>query len=161
MIDRLHDALLETATLTFEEMAFIVLEPFDDGPEEINPLVASTSVSFRGPFTGRLEVWASRDMLQTLASNMLGSEEIPPLLEQYDALGEITNIICGNMLPKIAGSSAVFYLQGPKVGAEHQDDGAAARIKLGMEPEQVDLLFYLQDKNFTEGVANDSSTGSR
>src|SRR5579871_6782525 len=132
MIEQLQTALFEAATSTFEAMAFMILEPFGQEPLNAKPLVASTSVSFRGPFTGRVEVWASRDLLRMLTANMLGTDEIPPLLQQFDALGEITNIICGNILPKVAGTSEIFYLGCPKIGADHQQEGAAAKLKLGM-----------------------------
>jgi chemotaxis protein CheY-P-specific phosphatase CheC len=145
MNEQLETALCEAATLTFEEMAFMTVEPLFEAREGELPLVASTSVSFQGPFAGRLEIWASRDLLQALAANMLGFEGVPPLSEQFDALGEITNIICGNMLPRMAGTTEIFYLGCPKVGSEGQQDGAAARLKLGLETGQVDLLIFLHD----------------
>jgi CheY-specific phosphatase CheX len=70
-------------------------------------------VSFKGAFSGCLFVSVSSTLLPLLSSNMMGEEgSIAQTLEQ-DALCEIANIICGNVLPAIYGFKLVFHLDAP------------------------------------------------
>ena len=60
-------------------------------------------------------------MLPGLAANMLGVDEAPGSAEQADALGELANVLCGNLLPAIAGEQHVFILEAPGPG---RDEGS-------------------------------------
>jgi CheY-specific phosphatase CheX len=47
---------------------------------------------------------------------MLGNEEEKTTVkEQMDAFKEVTNILCGNLLPKIAGPEKVFDIETPMI----------------------------------------------
>jgi len=60
-------------------------------------------VDFTGRFTGGMELALSASVLAELAANMLGAEEGTTLSadEQRDALRELANVVCGNLLPAI------------------------------------------------------------
>ena len=106
---------------------------------------AAVSVGFRGPFEGRLVVRAFGGVLPTLAMNMLGEEEAPPAALQRDALGEVANVICGNLLPAIAGSREVFRLDAPvPEGPEAAAPGAPllSSAVLGLEDGRAEILLY-------------------
>ncbi|MDH7600550.1 MAG: chemotaxis protein CheX [Armatimonadota bacterium] len=120
-----NQELHQIATTVFEEVGFLfpTAEPQPSESRE-DPLQAAISVSFSGAADGRLVLAAFGSLLPTLASNMLGEDEPPSHKQQEDALGEIANIICGNVLPKVLGKSNVFRLQAPQlIGA----DGLSAR----------------------------------
>ena len=53
---------------------------------------------------------------------MLGEDGPLELSEQYDAVCELANIVCGNVLPLIAGERAVFDLAQPRVIATMDAD---------------------------------------
>lgn len=118
MSRNLATVLHHTAARTFEEMTFALpLEGADPSPDSrsstLDPSSVLAVVDFHGPFGGRLEVGVSSALLSTIAANMLGQEEPPPLPEQRDALRELANVICGNLLPAIAGRGPVFHLDAP------------------------------------------------
>lgn len=108
----LDDALAQVAEETFESLAFMLAMP----PEDEAPLEGAvlTAVEFSGPFTGCLIVGAVPELLPPLAGNMLGLvEEAPTTAEEEDALRELANVICGNLLPVVAGAKAVFRVHSP------------------------------------------------
>ena len=77
-----------------------------------------------------------------IAANMLGEEDAPSKTLQYDALGEIANVICGNMLPGIAGSNDVFHVSAPKM-AESIDLPPVAEVQVGLGLGRADLLLFV------------------
>lgn len=115
MGNALNAMLTEVASGTLESMAFIFSTPEGsdfDLPEFQENLIVSTE--FDGPFAGRLVVMAAIETLSELAAGMLGIEEADISMHQKeDALKEILNVICGNLLPHIAGKESVFHIAPP------------------------------------------------
>lgn len=107
--------LASAAIATFEQLAFLPAEVLEDPDEPDGQVTASCRVRFRGPASGALEMEVAGDFLGELAANMLGLEGEPGETERRDALGEITNVICGNVLPHLGGPTAVFDLSPPEV----------------------------------------------
>lgn len=146
MSRELQKMLYTTAAMTFEELAFVFPTPEMDQQQQTARLDASVSVQFSGPINGRLVVKVYGNLLPTIAANMLGQEEAPCSSQQYDALGEIGNVICGNILPKIAGAKAVFHLSPPQIIADVQSDhiqSPAAEAQIGLEGGRACLLLFL------------------
>jgi hypothetical protein len=81
-------------------------------------------------------------LLPIITSNMLGEEDVSSKNLQYDALGEIANVICGNMLPGIAGSDKVFHVRAPQV-AEIPDLPPVAEVQVGLGEGRADLLLFI------------------
>lgn len=108
--------LYEIAATTMEELCFLfsLPEPVDDGNERKEFVVAQ--VDFVGPVNGYLKVQAQKQLLPILTSNMLGQTDFTEQ-QQFDALGEVTNVICGNILPRISDSRSVFNIHAPVVAA--------------------------------------------
>ena len=77
------------------------------------PLAATVSVAFRGAGQGRLVVGVTAGILPSLAENMLGAVAAPDAQLQRDALGELANVVTGNVLPMINGAEAVYRLDAP------------------------------------------------
>ncbi len=117
--NKLAAALYQAASSSFEELAFFsttadgkVLENSDDTANARTCAI----ISFSGSGTGTLVLIATDKMLPELAANMLGeAETLLSVDEQKDALGELANIICGNVLPDVGGERAVFDLAPPSV----------------------------------------------
>ena len=117
-------SLLQAATSTFESLALLFPEPCSTDGAEFIPLAAAFSVTFHGAGTGRVVVGVSAGVLPALAENMLGSSAAPDPQLQRDALGELVNVVTGNVLPMVHGAAAVFRLDAP---AQVEDEPFTAR----------------------------------
>lgn len=106
-------SLFQAATSTFESLALLFAEPGSADGAEFIPLAAAVSVTYHGAGTGRVVVGVTAGVLPALAENMLGSAGVPDLRLQCDALGELANVLTGNVLPMINGAAAVFRLDAP------------------------------------------------
>jgi len=114
-MSNITDHWLQQATAsTFEELAFLFLEPECTEEQADVPLDAVVAVNFHGPVRGRLTLRASSVLLPAIAANMLGEEQAKFVPLQRDALGEMANVVCGNLLPRVAGAEAVFRLDAPQ-----------------------------------------------
>jgi chemotaxis protein CheY-P-specific phosphatase CheC len=146
MLPALDDALHQAAVTTFEQVVFLLPDTPPDERQRARPVIAFASIAFAGPATGMLLVRAGEGLLPTLAANMLGQDLDSELL-QLDALGEIANIICGQIFPHLDTFRA-FQQQPPQVGTIGADTVAAAgephaRVELGLESSRVDVLLWL------------------
>ena len=142
MSKKLKAELYKAATLTFEEMGFLLPSREIDEQQMKAQVVAAVSVEFQGPFSGKLLMRVCGGLLPILAANMLGDEDVPPKSLQYDALGEIANVICGNMLPGIAGSKEFFHVGAPKMG-DNNDLLPVAEVQVGLGLGRADLLLFI------------------
>jgi hypothetical protein len=104
--------LYRKAALIFEELGFLM--PSDRGGIATGSCHTAT-VSFKGPFSGCLIVSLDSSILPVLSSNMLGEYDTGNQTMGNDALCEITNIICGNVLPAIYGFKPMFHLDAPRL----------------------------------------------
>jgi CheY-specific phosphatase CheX len=102
---------------TLEKLAFLFAVPLEGPVPEDTRELATVRVRFSGPLCGGMQLSLSRPVLAELAGNMLGADDGSALSadEQHDALRELINVICGNLLPLIGGSSAEFNIQPPAV----------------------------------------------
>lgn len=148
MPSTMDQSLSQTTAATFEELALLFPEHELSPEQEAAPLDVTVSVDFRGPFTGRLVLSASACILPAIASNMLGDagSRQPPL--QRDALGELANVICGNVLPAIAGAEAVFHLSAPRVhdadeSPSREADAPSAQVQFGVEDGRVASTLFV------------------
>jgi chemotaxis protein CheY-P-specific phosphatase CheC len=106
--------LYQTAAATFEELA--MLFPSEELTEEQKemPFTAGVAVRFYGPKSGRLEVRTSAGVVPALTGNMLGADgAVDPQL-QRDALGELGNVLCGNVVSAMTNGIGVFHLHPPR-----------------------------------------------
>jgi len=141
-------SLSRATTATFEELALLFPEHELSPEQAAAPLDVAVSVEFRGPLRGRLVLRASSVILPSIAANMLGegASREPPL--QRDALGEIANVICGNLLPAIAGGEAVFHLSAPYVhegvdDVSREADAPTASLMFGVEDGRAEAVLYV------------------
>ena len=141
-------SLSRATTSTFEELALLFPEHELSPEQAAAPLDVAVSVEFRGPRRGRLLLRASSNILSSIAANMLGEDASRQRPLQRDALGEIANVICGNLLPAVAGVAAVFHLSAPRVhegldDVSRQEDVPTARVIFGVEDGRTEAVLYL------------------
>ena len=118
------------------------LEP--SGEQRAAPLARGVRVAFAGPFAGALTVRVSDDVAATLAANMLGVDAVggdDRLVR--DALGEVANVICGNLLPELAGRAAVFHLGAPEALAAGAAGAARAAVTLGIDAGRAEVALLV------------------
>lgn len=149
MSERL-DAELSRVTLdAFSMLGFMF--PLDERPGGQPAAMADDAlvveVNFSGPIEGVVRLRAERQLVEALAANMTGEDEPPPQSQQVDALKEMLNVICGNILPAI-DERAVFDVHAPQVGSWSNDpqegDGAGrlcrlARCGVNLDGGQVEV----------------------
>ena len=139
-----NDQLLAQVTEdTFASMAFLFPggEP-DDAPGD--PVVIT--VAFAGPQRGRLEMLLPKRILDTLAVNMLGLDETqaPTPDQKADAVKEVLNVICGNLLPRIDDPKAVYDVCPPVIEPARPAQGPApaASARVALEIGTVELHLF-------------------
>ena len=105
-------------------------------------------MSFCGPFGGEVVVAVSADLLSAIAANMLGDEQRVSPAQELDALGEVANVVCGNLLPAIAGEQAAFRIGAPEVaagpGLPWADAPPSAHVYMDLDGGQADLWLFLE-----------------
>jgi hypothetical protein len=155
---QLHAALSSATTTTFEELGLLLSSSMLDVGQRAVPLAGGVRLDFAGPCAGAVVVRVTEDVLAAAAANMLAADEAPAEPLQRDALGELANVLCGTLLPTLAGRRAMFRLQPPRwMGAEALEDAArreggaaalgapVAATRLGVESGRVEVALYLPE----------------
>jgi CheY-specific phosphatase CheX len=106
-------ALQRATTATFESLALLFPELVPSGAQTGIEFAAIVEVTFRGDDSGRVIVGVSSDVLVALTENMLGASSQLDAQVQRDALGELANVVTGNVLPLVYGAAPVFRLDAP------------------------------------------------
>ena len=136
----MNEALHNAAVTAFEELAFVFPMP------ELEPAPAldrtAAIVDFDGHRSGRLVLLVSDGLLPVIAANMLGDTE-PSREEQLDALKEVANVICGNVLPSIDGPRAIFRLHAPRLSAGDQAGVPTAQADVLLSEGSASVRLFL------------------
>jgi CheY-specific phosphatase CheX len=148
-MNQLQTSLFRAGLRVFEDLGFMLPTSELDSEQAAAGFHSAVSVNFSGPMRGALLVAINGDILPVLASNMLGENDAPSVLQQEDALKEVANVICGNLLPMIAGPAAVFDLGEPQLRASEDAPDRnlplAAKQAIGLENGRADLLLFLSE----------------
>lgn len=113
-----REMLNEVFYNVLENLAFMFGESVEnDSLDEMAHDAVEARMRFAGPFSGSLSLVMPRNMCQELAANVLG---LDPEDEQADASGEdalkeLLNVTCGQVLTSLAGQEPVFDLSVPLV----------------------------------------------
>jgi len=145
MTATLEQTLCSAAIYTFERMVFLLPDIPPDEIQRRQNVQAVATIAFSGPARGRLQVYAGEGLLPRLTANMMGMDIAPEAL-QLDALGEIANVICGQVLPALHPVSAFEYMPPQVVTGvcdANPDATPSARIELGLETSRAELLLFL------------------
>ena len=167
MEQKIKSILARVTSETLERLAFIFTFADDerdiDGPE---PAVAGR-VDFNGFFAGSLLIRVSSSCIHELAVNMLGLDDDDEISaeDQRDAFKEMLNVICGNVLPAIAGSQVEFKIGSPEIltepatAAELKDANPECIVRLMLEEGFCDIYFFVEGglpeiilENESEGI---------
>jgi hypothetical protein len=147
MTDTTLDSPLRAAAITtFEQMVFVLPDSPPDAVQRAKPVRAVARVTFSGPATGVLQVSACEGLLPSLTAKLLG-QHIDSQAVQLDALGEIANIICGQIFMHLDPDNA-FLQEPPAVEVCTSPPGvdwpeASARVELGLDGSRAEIALYL------------------
>lgn len=144
MHNNITDSLAQAATLTFEELGFLFPAIGNESNISASNFKNTVVVNFHGDFWGKVVLNVSPELLPVIAENILGDEETSEEI-QIDALGEVANVICGNVLPMIFGKSSVIRLDAPAHGKFNLTDKSAGEVHLGFDEGCADVLLYLDE----------------
>ena len=136
-MNELKEDLIEVSLKIFSDLGFLVpvdnenLFLFDTQP------CTMACIDFTGHKNGRLYVKVTNSILPVISKNILAVDEISSMALQLDAIKELTNVICGNILPYLSGSNKIFTLHTP---------GIAEKIDNKFRPEhykkiEIDIVF--------------------
>lgn len=132
MPETLENAITGATLRVVETSAFMTIWSWseEDGEQE-SPDVAASMV-FRGPCTGRLTLRVHSSLLPTLIQNTLGEldENDSPEEKSRDALCEVLNMICGNLLTEWQGEEAIFNLSPPEIVSPETADPRPPDIRV-------------------------------
>ncbi len=146
----LNDTLRQVAEETFESLAFMFAMPEDEDADDEQIAWVGASVEFVGPFTGTVAIALAEPMLSELTANMVGADDpsdVPPE-QQTDGLKELANVVCGNLLPALAGAEALFDVRAPVLLdrgeiPEHVDGlNPASRIRLCLDSGPAEVALF-------------------
>ncbi len=99
-----------------ERLAFMFGEPAPKEELLQNPAEGmKVSMAFAGPMKGTLTLAVPSSMCSEIAANVLGIEPDDDLAQKQslDALKEVLNITCGQMLTALAGTTPIFNMSLP------------------------------------------------
>lgn len=98
-----------------EELTLMMVEA-EDGPVDF-PTGIVGRIGFTGPAEGELAVRCEAELGADLASNMLGVDpgDDEAQTKACDALGEMLNVICGNLVTRLFDEERPFTLSIPEV----------------------------------------------
>lgn len=153
MDSNLERELFKAAVLVFEKLAFMFPTQEIEKHQQNARVEAVMSVEFCGLFSGHMVVKICGDILPSIAANMLGEEDPPSERRQRDALGEIANVICGNMLPEIAKpKEGVFHIGAPQIieitdSPGGDTDSPVAEVQIGLDQGRADLLLFVSNND--------------
>ena len=166
MEQQLKSIIAATANDTLEKLAFLFAFTDDEWSDDQPESMVTGRVAFNGHFSGFLMIQLSTEVIPELACNMLGLDDEDEIsdAEQQDALKEILNVICGNVLPAISGDQVEFNIDAPEiltlpdavqVRTIHKP---ASAVRLNLEEGVCDLFFFVDGDIPEIAIQSDAET---
>jgi CheY-specific phosphatase CheX len=126
-MDNTHNAIASLALETLETLCFLF--PVDEDEFTGDLLVALDEhphalVEFDGYMKGGVMISTEASLMEALVSNMLDEDDITDEL-RFTALSELTNIICGNVIPILSEGRGVCHMQPPRLATAQEVTGEA------------------------------------
>jgi CheY-specific phosphatase CheX len=117
-----------------ESMTFMFADPVapTDMPSDAAEYV-QTSMGFVGPVRGSLTLAVPSDKCSLIASNILGLDPNDPAVTEraHDAIKELLNVTCGQVLTAMAGDNPIFDLTVPTIRMLTSDEWQAFVVSDG------------------------------
>jgi CheY-specific phosphatase CheX len=121
-MENYNEILFQTVHETLESLAFLFSFSGEENGDLIDDSRLFAHVIFTGPFSGQLLLSISESILNELVQNMLGIESNREISidKIHDGLKELLNVVCGNLLPALAGKQVIFHINFPTIISEEE-----------------------------------------
>jgi CheY-specific phosphatase CheX len=116
MHDKIGVSLVSAVRQAFEDLCFMYEAPELAQEQAEQPWATAAEVKFRGDFSGKLLLRVSPGLFQAVAARMLGTADLAPG-QMEDALCELANVICGNIIPSIADGRSGLVIGIPRIAS--------------------------------------------
>ena len=164
MKQQIKNILAVVTNETLEKLAFLFAFSDDERVKDGPAPAVTGQVDFSGFFSGSLVMRVSQGAVAELATNMLGLDDNSEVSveEQQDAFKEMLNVICGNLLPVIAGDREEFAIGPPAVLTEEDARIALNNgkplcvVRLMLEDGFCDVYFFT-DERLVEDILRKAS----
>ncbi len=160
MFEDIREATNSAMLNIFETMFFIFLEPWagdassdqeaaepsPDSGELTQPIPAGflrSEIHFQGKHSGWLRLFLPYSLSELLTMNFMGFEEEVTEPQIVDLVGELTNMICGNLF-SVLDKTSVYILGSPVTQKLSFQDGVK---RLG--PADLTMDFLAEDQQVT------------
>ncbi len=114
----------ELGRLVFNVLSDLAFMVADEEPADwpIDEPRLEGEISYQGPAGGTLRCWCTRTFALRLAANLLGlePEDEKAQTAAEDAVRELLNVLCGQLVTAFHGTEAVFNMSIPRVQAGYQ-----------------------------------------
>lgn len=143
-------SLHHTTVRIFEELGFLMTTETIDEMQRQTELNAAVRIDFKGPCDGTLLMRTYGICLPELTENMLGESHPTESGLHDDALGELANVVCGNILPSLTDENEVFNLMAPVVTREDQltpELPLVHDVCVGLENGRAELSVHLDSRH--------------
>jgi CheY-specific phosphatase CheX len=156
--ERVEKGLQVSSIRTFEDTCFMYVAPEMEEVQKNMPIEAASQVQYRGDFTGRLLIETRGGLLSAIAANMLSNDDTSAQ-QKKDALGEVANIICGNVVISLGRSDRGYKIESPRFLSKEEmlkEEGqgsVVAKVTLNFNEGRADIKFFVDDHSAV-GVEN-------
>ncbi len=135
-----NDVVFRVFCEVIEQMAFMFGEELETEAAEPVSEALCARMTFEGPMSGSMLLAVPDAMCPVLAENILGLEpDDEEVMEKArDALNEVLNVTCGNVLTSLAGEEPVFDLTVPEAATIDSDEWQALATDPNTVAVQVD-----------------------
>lgn len=157
MKTKIENVLKEATIRTFEDICFMYLDPeLAESQKNLEP-EAAAEVTFHGDMTGKLIIESRGGLYSAMAINML-SHDHPSVQQKKDALGEIANIICGNIVPSLGRRKEKGYkIESPvyldkTAWLKENQRKPLAEVILNFNQGRADIKIFVDDDHKTREI---------
>jgi CheY-specific phosphatase CheX len=107
--------LADAISKVIEDLAMMAADPVNE-VEDFAPDLQGW-IEFTGPVSGKLTIRCRESLAKTLAANLLGltPEDMESNAVAWDALAELLNVVCGNLVSTLYDSEKSFTLTPPQI----------------------------------------------
>jgi len=148
MKSKIEKVLQEAAVNTFEDICFMYQVPELKDVQNNLTVEAASEVRYRGDYTGSLLIETRGGLFSAIAANILSIDN-PSAQQKKDALGEVANIICGNVVTSLGRGKMGYKIESPRplkkdeLLQEKRQEIPLAEISMNFNEGRADIKFFV------------------
>ncbi len=138
VIGEVFESVLQNLAFMFVEAVEKETLQNTESPQDFPEKFVKATMAFSGPKQGWVNLMVPEELAKELAANIIGKELEKNISQKHlqDALKEVLNVTCGNLLSAVVGTQQVFDAASPAL-TEHDQKGWSAFL---LEPESIPFM---------------------